>query len=187
MLPMDDGARIWLLREVRRQYWRVATWYEIDDLVQDGLLHYHRVATKYAHVKDRPHIMRLFQITFINHVHDLSKRKGKQIDLPISTYISNPLSENTILDRVGTEDSMNLALFKASLAKAPKPVIDVINLLTTEYGRRCLCAQMRVYTNGVRETLNDRLCRLCNYDPKVTDLVGTVRSYLMDQDEQIAA
>jgi len=72
---MDHGARIWLLKTVQKNYWRVPKWYEVDDLVQDGFLHYLRVLRKYQEVRNPAHLMALFKVTFCNHLNDLSNRK----------------------------------------------------------------------------------------------------------------
>ena len=75
--PMDDGAKFWMLKYAKQNLWRVPDWYEIDDLIQDGFLHYQRIAKKYRKVKTPAHIMALFKRTYTNHIHDLSGRRTK--------------------------------------------------------------------------------------------------------------
>jgi hypothetical protein len=176
MLAMDASARGWLLKTSVRNYWRVAAWMELDDLIQDGYLHYQRLVNKYPDVTDKPHIMQLFKRTFTNHVHDLSK---KRMRTPEQTFSATP-HENSdndgILDKAGSEPE--LATFRAFLSQAPKPVRDVIALLTKEAGRLAIRAQYRKRNDGTRETVNERLCKLCGYDHNAIDLAWLVRAYL---------
>jgi DNA-directed RNA polymerase specialized sigma24 family protein len=74
MKQIDHGARVWLARTATKQYWRVAVWYELDDLVQDGLMCWQIVACKYKRA-NRRHLMSLFQITYINHIHKLANKR----------------------------------------------------------------------------------------------------------------
>jgi len=80
---MDRGAKLWLYKYARRNFWRVSCWYELDDLIQDGHMHYQRILDKYPRVANPAHLMRLFQITFANHLNDLSKFKTRAAEIPV--------------------------------------------------------------------------------------------------------
>jgi hypothetical protein len=78
---MDMGARRWLVKTAYKNLWRVHSFYDLDDLIQDGHMMYALVVQRYPQAKDPPHIMRLFQITFLNHIHDLSKHQSRMAAL----------------------------------------------------------------------------------------------------------
>jgi len=72
---MDDGVRKWIARTARKNFWRVHSFYELDDLIQDGYICYLRVRAKYPSATKPAHIMRLTQITFLNYIQDLARRR----------------------------------------------------------------------------------------------------------------
>ncbi len=188
MRGMEDTARWWLIKKARKEYWRVATWLEFEDLIQDGHLHYQRLLAKYPDVTDRPLLMHLFKTTFTNHIHDLSKQRSKQsleqleeLDKRRPRKRKSRESydwDHDPLDKDETCGDHELAMFRVFLSKAPKPVQDVIGLLTHEGGSQAVRAQYRRRRDGTRETVNERLCRLCGYDPDAIDLAWLVREYL---------
>lgn len=173
MLTMDASARGWIYKQAAKNYWRVAAWYELEDLVQDGCMHYIRILRKYSDVKDKPHIMSLFQRTFINHIHDLSKRRTLQTEQTFSSMAVDDATENSILDRLGFSES--LSEVAAVLWDAPKPVLDALSVLMSDRGRRALQSHYRRRLNGTRETTNERLCRLVGCDPKSINLADALR------------
>lgn len=168
MREMDDGARGWLFRTARDQFWRVAVWYDLDDLVQDGYFTYYRVQKFYPDVVDRPHIMRLFQISYMNHIHTLAKlaRRTNATEVPAAEV--DPFILETI-----TEDE--LATLYTLMAQAPQAVQAALRLYSTKDGRRRLRSTYRIRKDGTRETLNERLCRLTGFDPGQVDLVTQMR------------
>lgn len=76
---LDAGAQRWLAKEARRNLWRVAHWYELEDLIEDGILCWHIVLAKYPQVQARPQLMRLLQTTYRNHIHQLANKRSVQI------------------------------------------------------------------------------------------------------------
>lgn len=53
--------------------WRVASWYELDDLIQDAAFVFFKLKARYPRVVDRPHLMALFTISLRNHINGLSE------------------------------------------------------------------------------------------------------------------
>jgi hypothetical protein len=186
---MDASARGWMVKQSVRHYWRVEAFMSVDDLLQDGQVHYLRILRRYPEVTDKPAVMALFKRAFINHIHDLSKKKSKHSVEQVEELAARRRRpgrrvrvqqvfdwEHSPLDP-GISDP-EMATFRAFLSKAPKPVQDVIALLTKDDTREALRAQYRVRNDGTRETVNERLCRLCGYDPAQFDLAFLVRRYL---------
>lgn len=183
LYKMDDGARRWLLNTARRHYWRVCNWYDLDDLIQDGITHYYLILARYPKVKDRPHIMSLFQLTFNNHINDLSRHRSGHPEI-LECALGNPKSDDANSEFAmspfarlqGSEPSHETICLIA--ATAPEPVRKVLAAINSDRGARTMRAAYRVRKGGVRETLNERLCRLIGMDPLEIDLVGLLRSHL---------
>src|ERR1700757_4971786 len=68
----------WIIRHSRKNLWRMASWYEIDDLIQDGLMCGYKCLQRYGIPGieiDHPHFMRLVQSTFRNYIGELLRSK----------------------------------------------------------------------------------------------------------------
>jgi hypothetical protein len=176
MITMDAGARRWTVKTARENYWRVFRWYDLDDLIQDGAMHFCRIARKYPEITNRAHLMSLYQRTYVNHIHDLSKRRTRAPEEITSSVLMPGAEDDTPLwDRLNFGQP-ELATLHTMIAQAPATVRAVLSLLSTDEGRQRLARPYRVRTVG-RETLNERLCRLVGVDPTSTDLVGAIQGY----------
>ncbi len=166
----------WIVKTARKNFWRVKAYCELDDLIQDGVLHYCRIVAKYPHVTSKAHLMGLFKVTYINHFNDLSKKVSRVELIPISALLRPMQSETTVWDRlIGVEDqSGDLAV---RLAQAPKPVHTILQLLLTNEGCRRLRSPYRVNKDGTRQTTNDRLRRLAGVGPGI-DILSMIRNTL---------
>jgi DNA-directed RNA polymerase specialized sigma24 family protein len=174
MSDMDEGARRWLLKTVRMNYWRVAHWQDPDDLVQDGYLHYHRIRTKYIEAKTPAQIMALFKVAFTNHLHDISKRRRKQVDVPLWDCVRD----------WGKYDSF--------VEARSKPFFDPsIILHAPEHVKKALCAllsdrsielfrQSSFVSATHRMTVNERLCAIAGLDPARYNLVRDLKKFLSE-------
>lgn len=162
MDQMDDGMRKWVIVTAQRNYWRVAAYCDFEDLVQDGVLHFLRLKQRYPDVTV-PHMMSLFKRTYHNHINDLSSRRSE--DCP-------PHAERSGADDI-THDNKLMEL----LAHAPPRVQAVLHVVLSDEVVK-LRAPYRRHSNGVRETLHDRLCRMARVDPNGPDLPAAVREYL---------
>lgn len=162
---MDQGARRWLIKYAYKNLWRVAQSHDLDDLVQDGYLMFYIVWNKYPHVRDIPHLMRLFQVTFINHVHDLSKHQSRMANIiDYAVDLHDPASDSA--DQV--HDLGNGYFIPDT---APWYVHAFLRLLCSPEGQRGLRSQYRVRLSGVREETHSRLCRLIGADPESTPIL----------------
>ena len=162
-MDMDGPARGWMVAYARKNFWRVASWYELPDLVQDGYMVYYRIADHYrGKIKSRSHIMSLFQISFMNHIHNLAKKKTRLTEVPIDDYMS-------VLIGSSVED---VSLLQMSL---PKEVRSLLKQLTTTRGQRNLSKPYKSTKKG-RETTNTRWCRLIGADPGMINMPQLVRA-----------
>ncbi len=97
-MEMDVGTIGWLHRYARRHFWRLPSWYDYDDLIQDGYLNWLRITQRYTDVTERKHMMRLFQICFVNHVNNLSnwKTKTPEVAVPDISLLIDQSSGNEL-------------------------------------------------------------------------------------------
>jgi hypothetical protein len=161
---MDAGAYNWLVKTARKNYWRVASWYDLSDLIQDGVMCYYVVRQRYPTASARKHIMRLFQVTYINHVHALSNKKRQAC---AEVAMDDPAIE---IERFADEDA-DLDMY---LAEAPAEVSTVIRALMAKSEE--LRAPYR--RSGKRATTNQRFCRIVGANANTRDLHALVRTYL---------
>jgi hypothetical protein len=166
---MDDGARNWLFKHAKRNYWRVAAWIEFDDLIQEGYVEYCEVLKRYPQAVEASHKMRLFQLCFRSKIEDLVRLNTKQVDDARSDIVEVYESPAMIIP-----DFSNL---HALLIKAPDLVKAALNLLNDEKMRDELVKPFERYDNGRRETLNERFCKLLNKDPKSVDIIRQLRMH----------
>jgi hypothetical protein len=86
----DAGLQGWIKNTARQEHWRMAKWYGLADLFQDGVLCYCKCRDKYTRGPPEPgfqalntitpndaqrrHFMQLVQRSFWNHIMTLSSR-----------------------------------------------------------------------------------------------------------------
>ncbi len=170
-MHIDAGARGWLLATAKNNYWRIASWYDLDDLIQDGFLVWYKVVNHYAwRPRGRAHIMALFKTAYVNHIHDLSKHRSRLHEQPISVLIDGWTMDD--LDQfLPPEDGI-----ETSVANAP-PMLQPLLRQLFECDPRKLRSLYR-WRGSKRETTNERFCRLVGYNPSDINLVGLLYDYL---------
>jgi hypothetical protein len=172
----DAGIRNWLLSYAKKNYWRVAAWYDWDDLVQDGYLCFYKCRRHYPEVSDPKHMMALVKVTYVRHIINLANQRTHTLDIPASDLMDadgDALWENLLSLGVEHEEASLYTL----LAKAPPEVRSVLRLFFTETGRRQFNRPVR-RINGLRETTNEFLCRLLGYNPNQINLVVRVQNFI---------
>ena len=169
MLEMDKGARLWLYKTCHKQFWRVSGWYEFDDLVQDGFMTFYRVRGQYPKVDKPQHLMAIFKIAFLQHIHVIANRRTKHSVEACFTDLFGPElgmtdQEAQALERLLPADAPNAELFTA-ICQAPEPVRHLLEKLGSDPELPALRSAYRVRRDGTRETLNERLCRIVKVEP----------------------
>ncbi len=172
-MNMDQGAIKWLYKFAHKNYWRICAWCELDDLIQEGYMCLWKVIRHYPEAKDRPHLMRLFQITFTNYVHDLAKSRTRQLDNPISSYLIGETTEEKFLDQ--HEPAEWATPIMAHTSPAVRMIINAM-----ERSPEKVRGPLRRRKDGTRETTNERLCRMIGLDPQCIDLVGEIKHCLSE-------
>jgi hypothetical protein len=164
----DEGARNWLWKYSRKNFWRVAAWIDFDDLIQDGYAAYFETRMRYPTAVQPAHIQSLFQLVFRSKIEDLVRANTKQVDDARSDLVETFDFPSMI--------ASDLSDLRALLIKAPKKVQDAIALLHNAETLEEILKPLVKYENGKRETLNDRFTKFLGLDPKV-DVVGSIRMH----------
>lgn len=154
---MDAPAKLWLIKTMRKNFWRVAHWYSFEDLIQDGLLCWHVVCVKYPKVREQRQLMALFKRTYLNHIHKLANQRTAQVlensvdELPLTQWC----------DDTGRQ-------LRQLISEAPEPLRLVLQLILRDPA--LLDKPCRRSLSGKRQTTNEWLCSLISLDPSRYDL-----------------
>lgn len=166
-MEMDAGARNWTITTARNNKWRVPDWMGIDDLVQDGYVHWARLLARYPEVVERKHLMALYKTTYTRYLHGLSVQKTLNPEVRLLDVDQWAINEAQALEyRTDPEPFQNPTL----VTHAPEPIRGFFSL-TPEQLRR----PYRRRVTGRRETYNEKLCRHVGVK---CDLLGQLRQYL---------
>lgn len=196
---IDKSAQRWLFKTAHKHYWRVQSWYELDDLIQDGYMTWCMVVSRYAdsvreRCKDLPEhkrtdamievMMSLFTRSYINHIHDLATKRTRIAETVIADLVSDGQTYDRYLDKILADEATTSE--EAELVNcAPDGVREVLQLYTNEPDSPKINAKFRIRRDGSRESLNERLCRLAGVDGSV-DLVSSVKAYLRGDEKDPA-
>lgn len=173
----DQGCRLWIARTAQKHFWRVASWYDLDDLVQDGYLCWAITRRTYSDLIDAAqinHFMALFKRVYLNHITDLANKRTRQAPEVSLTIIMNEDDEAESQFDPPVPEESTLAV---TLAQAPKVVQNFLQAMDTERGRRAMQSRLR-QTSTHLETPNERLCRLAGADPEAIDMEWEIRDAL---------
>jgi hypothetical protein len=181
---MDEGARLWLVKTAKKHFWRVSRWHDLDDLIQEGYFAYQYSIYKYPDANAPQHRMALFKKIFMSRLHDMANARTRAAAEVCEADLRGGDDESfdQPLSQFAAPAELESAL--PALATAPQYVRDALALFGSDEGLARLRSGYRKKTRGrwtCRETLNERLCRLTGYDPKVVDIVAGIRACLSDR------
>lgn len=197
----DMGLQGWLKNTARREYWRVSKWYELSDLIQDGVICYCKCRNKYVlgppeegfqalntwtpDSAQRRHFMNLVQRAYWNHIMTLASRSAMSCEDTVGDLVIDGDEVSTLerwLPPQQEEASVLLVL-----TQAPAEITDAIGRLIQDSidGGHYLRSKLREcdgrVTRGrraLRETTDARLARVLG-DP---ELLQRTLAYLTDED-----
>lgn len=171
----------WVVRYSLANIWRMPSYYELDDLVQDGLMWAALVQERYAaKITCRAHFMSLLMRCFSNHVTDLANKKSGLAEISESDLCRAAMEDGESVvpiweDLLGEEpEAGTLAVM---LRQAPKELLDVVKLFFNDTTVRRLRAPYREFLEGGKETTRQRLTRMLGYDPGA-DMMQRLYQYL---------
>lgn len=134
---LDEGMKRWIYRTARRHYWRVASWYDLDDLIQEGFLAYQKCQVKYARLarkrnprpEDRRNFMALVMRAFENRIHDLASKRTIQTEDAVSRlqHDSHDFTPEEWLESRGAQNEAADALYQSSVRDMPRTVKAIVD------------------------------------------------------------
>lgn len=169
-LKLDRDAIKCMMKYAWKNLWRVSgLGYDINDLIQDGHLAAAIAEQRYGLVAvNQAHLLTLFMRIFANMIHNMAHGSAFWRD-----------------NVAGFDDVDALAFHAAStddmatfIGTAPDEIRDVLTGFVNASGDQ-LREPYRCAENGVRETLNDRLCRIGKIENQ-PGIHSRVRQYLED-------
>lgn len=172
----DKGLKGWIVNTARRNYWRVAAWHDLSDLIQEGFLAYAICRHRYWHkVKNKRHAMALVKIVFINRITDLANERTAGDDIAISQIAAEGREGEALEFLAGGFDGD--AEMQAAIATAPEEVRQLLRLMNDPIALEKLNKPLRRYPGGRRETTSERLSRLCGCE--YVDFEALLREVLL--------
>lgn len=181
---LDDGLRNWILKTARKNFWKVAGFYDLDDLIQDGFMCYAKCNQRYSFDLEQRHFMSLVQTTFLNHIKTVSAARHKKVDWPVDFRHDDRVTDpDARLVALGgsVQEEQTLAALLAGLPSELKELLLVLARdardapLLTARDKRTPDGRFR---KPERETWNEYFCRLIGADPKTTDIEARFREHL---------
>ena len=176
---LDTGMRGFIFNTARKHYWRVASWYEFDDLVQDGYLCYAKCKAKYSEtVTEKRHFMSLVQVSFLNHISTLASKRTATEEVAVSHLAAREGEDGADLEKLGGSTPES-ASFLSLVSGAPEEFKQLILLLAddvsevTGFKRKSKVKHRRRF----RESTNEYFCRLLGKDPQDENVVEQLRAY----------
>jgi hypothetical protein len=163
---IDAGVRGHIINTAKKNLWRVHTFIEIDDLVQDGFMCWMVVLRRYGD-RDQKHLMALFQTTFRNHINQLANARTGN---PGALFQSSKPDPAKVVVDVDSAILPKLSVQPDQLCLPPQ-VRKLIEALENGKGR----SLYRRRAGGRRETTNERFCRLIGLDPETNDITALLQ------------
>lgn len=184
---LDAGMHAFIINTAKREYWRVANWCDLDDLIQEGYLCYAKCRAKYRKLSaknhplqgDRKWMMSLVKTTFIRHIYfNLAGKMMHGHERAMSQLVSEDMTIEDAWDRVlpPQPDEMTAILRFTSL---PSELKDLISILANDTKDQLRMLRRGPTKRSSRETSNEFYCRLLGLDPRERDVLGELREYLL--------
>lgn len=172
---LDEGLKRWIYKTAQKNEWRVSSYMDIDDLIQEGFLAYAICRARYQdRVKNQSHFMSLVKVTFINQITDLANKRTRTLETPICDIAEMGNDQELLETLAGAEDGD--AELHALLSYAPAEVRLLLAALSSDEGAQRLRRPSRLRQDGTRETTNERFCRILGIP--TFDIQGALREAL---------
>ena len=152
----DKGLKGWIISYAKKNYWRVAAWMDLDDLIQEGFVCYAICRARYDdRVENQRHFMALVKICFVNQITDLANQRTAELEIAIS-QLGDDDSENSPLESIlgGIEGDAELA---ALLATAPAEIQKLMKLAASPQWASLMDVPLRDGNSGPRKSMAERL------------------------------
>src|ERR1700693_1276040 len=130
MQYLDDGLKGWIHKTARNNLWKVGTWYDLDDLIQEGYLVYCKCLKRFEEAdhlpenEKRKRFMAYFKSAYENHLRDLAQEKTPEMSFAALTSDTEQEVQSVFDIPQPEEVSLYMALLQA-----PTEVLEVFQAL----------------------------------------------------------
>ena len=179
---LDEGMRGFIFNTAKKEFWKVASYYEFDDLVSDGYVCFYKCRKRLHErllvnnpTKDQRREVQAFVArAFFNHISTLATKRMGVHEMPEAS-LSTDDDQNVFEELLPPQ--MEEATLLTLLASAPAELKQLIQLLVSDGLSLLKFERKRVGRRLVRETSNEFYCRLLGVDPEKNNLVEQLRAY----------
>ena len=142
---LDEALKRWITKTAWKEHWRVASWFEIGDLIQEGYLCYLKCRNKYTlgppepghqaldtttpDDKQRRHFMALVQRAYFNRIMTLANQYTQGREEPIQAREGE--TENTVLEQMLPPQS-EVASVVSALVHAPVELQEALSKVASD-------------------------------------------------------
>lgn len=192
---LDAHVRGWIVKYAHKQYWKVQSWYDFEDLVQDGYLCFAKARKGFKFTMDEPthdnrkEFMAFFQMAFVNHIIDLQKDPRCRLQELAVAALSDDQAEAVESWAEKAADLGNASL-SLMLAKAPAEILDMLKSILVDCVADGPYTKSRLHKQGDRLVKGRRLIRETteeHYDRCLgqTGVVAKLRQYFLGEEAEL--
>lgn len=197
---LDAALKGWLVNTARKHYWRVSSWMDMDDLIQEGYFCFAKCKAKFKFLMDEPDVdnrkqfMAFFKMAFMNRITDISKDRT---DTPEVAVANLPDYQADLVETwTSSANEEGDAPLAALIAKAPAEIAEMfrrilvdgaanVPYLKTNWRKKFLpgCPIPRIVKarRQVRETTREHYDRCLGE----TDVVEKLREYILREGDDV--
>ena len=131
---LDAGVRGWLVNTARKHYWKVSSWLEFEDLIQDGYFCFAKARARFKYTMEVPDhenrkmFMAFFQMAFINHITDLQKDPRSQRQELVAADLSEDQT-NAVESWASSASELGNGSLSLMLSQAPAEILEILKLI----------------------------------------------------------
>jgi hypothetical protein len=170
----DGSFKGYAVNLCMRSHWRVARIMEVDDLVQEAYLVFHKCSVKYSHVTDAPQFMALYKRALANRITDLSLKNSQLHTERSSSHDGR--RDTAPVEAIGELD--NDGFLKIMMKQAPAEVKLVLTMILNAPAEitEALLSSWSNAEHKKRANSSERINRALGLPPEL-DTMGMVQDY----------
>lgn len=133
---LEPSVQGYIVKVARKNFWKVASWYEFDDLVQDGYLCYAKCRARFRGnveptKEDRKTFMSYFQMAFSNHITDLQQDpRSRQQEVGFASLSDKQVE--TFESWTESAADLGQGTLATLLAQAPAEILDILKQILVD-------------------------------------------------------
>lgn len=191
---LDAHVRGWIVKTAHKNFWKVRSWYDFEDLVQDGYMCFAKARVKFKFPMAEPthdnrkEFMAFFQMAFVNHIIDLQKDPRSRLQEVAVAALSDDQAKAVESWAEKATDLGNASL-SLMLAKAPAEIMDMLKLILVDGAANGPYIKSRLRKQGdrivksrkaLRETTSEHYDRCLGR----TGVVAQLRQYFLGDEAE---